>query len=111
MRDDPDNAETVGQRRLRRAGVNANGVGIENLDHSDVASVELISSVRVRHRRWSLQGERHVLGGEIRAVAKLDTLPEVKLPSPIIDRAPRERQARQHALILVLKDQGVEEML
>ena len=77
----------------------------------DRLGVDGVRAGRVLDRLRTVEREDDVLGGELGAVVELHALAELELPGEVVDRAPRHREARLQALVLVLVDQQADDVL
>ena len=93
-RKDRDRIQVHQQGRRRALGVDADRVGIDHFHAVDRLGVLRIGGWRVRHVRRPRQGERHVIGGEGRAVVECHAVAQVEFPHIVADHLPRFRKPR-----------------
>ncbi len=110
LRQDHDRAEIVRQQRMRLVGLQSQRVLVGRLDVDDRPHEEGERSRAVGHVGHALEGGDHIIGRELLAIVELHALTQLDLPFEIVERLPRFRQARLHALAFVLPDQRLEDV-
>ena len=101
LRHDEHRVQVVRHHRVRRRGLQADRVAVDDLLRDDRPGEGGERAGARRERRRPVDRERDVLGGELRAVAELHALAELELPGRRIDRAPRLGEAGDEPHVLV----------
>src|SRR4029078_12923195 len=88
-------------QRIRRGGVEADRVRIDDLDARDLLRVRGEWRRAGRHLGNAVDRRDDVGGGEITAVVELDALAQRELPRQRRDRRPLRRERRLELLLLI----------
>ena len=97
VRQDRQVGEIDRQQGRGRAGRDAQGQRIDDLDTCHLARDRGERRRAVGHLGGALEGEDHVFGGEGRAVLELHVRAELELPHRVADRLPRQLPAPARA--------------
>jgi hypothetical protein len=73
--------------------VEAQRVGIQNLNADNWLDREVETGRAVQHSRDAAEGKHHIIGGERRAIGEGNALPQLELPRCRVDHLPGYRKS------------------
>ena len=101
-------AEVGNQQRIGRRRGQSYGLGIDHRLAGDGAGENHIAGGRIDQARRAVQRINHVIGGKFRAVGEFRPGPQLEFPGQIINRVPRNGQARADPAVAIHLHQPLE---